>query len=89
MQDKQVKATDRITFECKVVGIPQPNITWYYNDEKIQEIPKQVLIENDEGIQRLVLENVQIDQQGVYTCFAENCLGNMQTSSQLKVISKF
>lgn len=76
-------------FECKVVGNPQPIITWYHDNETIQEIPRQVVIENNEGVQRLIFENIQVDQQGTYTCVAENVLGKTQTCSQLRVISKF
>ncbi|KAI1702784.1 immunoglobulin domain-containing protein [Ditylenchus destructor] len=85
LRDKHVKAAEKVTFECKVVGIPQPDVTWYKGDEKLAEEPNKITIENIEGVQRLIIESVEMDHQGRYICVAENVAGKTQTEAVLTV----
>lgn len=85
LRDKDAKVTDRVTFECKVVGIPEPEITWLRDNEKITEEPDKIKIESDNGVQRLIIEDVEMAHQGVYTCRAENVVGKSETTATLKV----
>lgn len=87
LKDKQANATDRVTFECKVVGEPEPQITWLHGDEKLVEEPNKITIENLEGVQRLILENVAVEDEGRYACVAENLAGSTTTEAKLKVES--
>lgn len=89
LRDKDVKEAEKLTFECKVVGEPAPQITWFKGDEKISEEPKKIIIESDEGIQRLVIESVEVFHQGLYKCVAENILGTTQTEAKLTVESNY
>lgn len=87
LRDKHTKAAEKLTFECKVVGEPAPQVTWYRDNKKIVEEPKKVIIEVDEGIQRLVIESVEITHQGLYSCLAENIVGTTKTEAKLTVES--
>ena len=85
LKDKQAKTADRVTFECKVVGEPQPNVSWYHGEERLYEESKKIIIESDEGVQRLVIENSQVSQSGMYKCVAENSAGTTKTEAKLEV----
>ena len=89
LQDKIVPMSDRVKFECKVVGVPEPEITWYRDNEKLKEEPNKIRIESEEGVQRLVIENVDVGHEGVFVCVAENVAGKAETAAELKVESWF
>uniref|UniRef100_A0AC34QDW8 Ig-like domain-containing protein n=1 Tax=Panagrolaimus sp. JU765 TaxID=591449 RepID=A0AC34QDW8_9BILA len=72
LKDKEAKQQDRVTFECKVVGEPQPQIKWFKDNQQIFEESQKIIIETEEGIQRLVIEKAQTQDSGNYQCVAEN-----------------
>ncbi|KAK0423255.1 hypothetical protein QR680_008049 [Steinernema hermaphroditum] len=88
LKDKSVKASEKVTFECKVVGEPQPQVTWYHGEEKLEEVPKKVIIESDESIHRLVIEATEVRDEGSYSCVAENTAGTTKSEATLQVISE-
>ncbi|VDL64096.1 unnamed protein product, partial [Nippostrongylus brasiliensis] len=59
LQDKTTKTNDKVTFECKVIGEPKPTVTWYHEEKVLEEYAKQVIIESEDGIQRLVINNTE------------------------------
>lgn len=87
LRDKHVKAAEKLTLECKVVSEPTSQITWFKDNERINEEPKKIIIENDNGIQRLVIENVETSHQGIYRCVAENLMGISKTEAKLNLES--
>ncbi len=104
LQDKTLKQTERAIFECKVVGQPEPTITWFYEkvgkcvnetsidrvfQQTLEEKTKKIIIESDGGLQRLVVESLTIKDAGKYTCVAENTAGKSQTEAVLTVQSEW
>ncbi|RCN47217.1 immunoglobulin I-set domain protein [Ancylostoma caninum] len=85
LQDKTIKTSDKATFECKVVGEPQPNVVWYHNNKVLEEHAKEVIIESEEGVQRLVITSAEIKHEGKYSCVAENVAGSCRTEATLSV----
>ncbi|TKR95914.1 hypothetical protein L596_010016 [Steinernema carpocapsae] len=88
LKDKSVKATEKVTFECKVVGTPEPHVSWYHGDEKLEEIPKKVIIEADDSVHRLVIESTEVKDEGTYSCVAENSAGTTKSEATLQVLSE-
>ncbi|KJH44303.1 immunoglobulin I-set domain protein [Dictyocaulus viviparus] len=85
LQDKTTKLHDKVTFECKVVGEPRPNVHWCHDNKVLEELAKEVYIESEDGIQRLVITSTKVEHQGKYSCVAENTAGTSRTEAVLKV----
>uniref|UniRef100_A0A914Y913 Ig-like domain-containing protein n=1 Tax=Panagrolaimus superbus TaxID=310955 RepID=A0A914Y913_9BILA len=85
LKDKQAKTADRVTFECKVVGEPQPEVQWFHGDERIFEESKKIIIESDEGVERLVIESSKVKDSGLYKAVAKNSAGTTMTEAKLEV----
>lgn len=88
LRDKTANTADKVMFECKAGGEPEPKITWYKDNEKLTP-DENVTIETDEGVQRLVLDKVEPEDAGNYKCVAENDVGKAETEAQLTVKSMF
>ena len=85
--------TNPITFSCKAIGEPVPNISWYFNGELIHvsNASKYIISNSSNGtiiISLLTIMNTQSSDVGRYTCFAENIIGNDQNSGVLTVNGK-
>uniref|UniRef100_A0A915J235 Uncharacterized protein n=1 Tax=Romanomermis culicivorax TaxID=13658 RepID=A0A915J235_ROMCU len=79
-QNVYAKEMQDVEFECKVGGKPTPSITWLKNGELIVSSDYFVIDQYRLKIYGLV----KLDE-AVYQCFAENEVGNIQTSAQLIV----
>ncbi|XP_046562844.1 LOW QUALITY PROTEIN: neogenin-like [Haliotis rubra] len=71
-----------VKFECNIYGVPNPTITWLKNGD--------VLFPSDyfqivDGKDLKILGLVNSDD-GIYQCFGENDLGNVQASAQLVIL---
>uniref|UniRef100_A0A1I7XHF4 Immunoglobulin I-set domain protein n=1 Tax=Heterorhabditis bacteriophora TaxID=37862 RepID=A0A1I7XHF4_HETBA len=85
LQDKSMKISDKLVFECKVMGEPEPKIKWFHESKLLEEEYKKIIIENVEGVQRLVIDSVDIKHEGNYCCIAENNAGTSKTEAKLTV----
>ncbi|KAJ1353882.1 hypothetical protein KIN20_010652 [Parelaphostrongylus tenuis] len=85
LQDKTTKIHHKVNFECKVVGQPQPKVLWYHENKVLEEHAKEVYIESEDGIQRLVISSAETAHQGKYSCVAENSAGSSRTEATLNV----
>ena len=85
--------TNPITFSCKAIGEPVPNISWYFNGELI-DVPngsKYIVSNSSNGTKVISLLTVMYTQSsdvGRYICFAENIIGSDQSSGVLTVNGK-
>lgn len=73
-----------IEFKCEVYGVPTPTIQWIKNGD--------ILIPSDyfqiiDGKHLRILGLVPSDD-GIYQCFGENEVGNVQSSAQLIVLKR-
>lgn len=73
-----VEENENITLPCKAAGFPRPVITWYRNGH---------MIENRRQVRKgkLVLNEIQFEDRGLYTCTAENILGKVQLTVEVTV----
>ncbi|KAK5974865.1 hypothetical protein GCK32_004431, partial [Trichostrongylus colubriformis] len=85
LQDKSTMTNEKVTFECKVVGEPRPNVIWYHENKVLEESAKEVFIESEDGVERLVITSTQVKHEGKYSCVAENSAGTSRTEATLKV----
>ena len=69
---------DPASISCPVLGNPQPNITWY----KGNDISSGTMIYTNSTLE---FRKTMLNDSGWYTCFAENYLGNVTVTVQLRV----
>ncbi len=72
-------------FKCKIIGKPEPKVVWFCNCHKINaQDAKFELIKSDEGdYYTLTVKNVNMNDEGEYTCKASNCKGETSWSANL------
>ena len=70
-----------VSLECKVIGIPQPTLTWFKDDKELKagDLHQLTSGKNADG---------KVDPKtcvfGKYRCMAQNCMG--QNSSEATLI---
>ncbi|KAH1005350.1 hypothetical protein HUJ04_006351 [Dendroctonus ponderosae] len=81
-QDVEALAGQRVTFKCLADGDPPPNVVWRRDDGKMPL--GRVSIQEDKSLQ---IENVQLGDEGLYICNAENIVGSFEAKASLVVNS--
>ncbi|CAI5439881.1 unnamed protein product [Caenorhabditis angaria] len=84
LQDKTTRTSERVVFECKVVGEPQPSVEWFKDNQKITS-SESITIETIEQTQRITINSTQQQNQGKYSCVAQNSEGTSKTEAFLTV----
>uniref|UniRef100_A0A8C5JB27 Ig-like domain-containing protein n=1 Tax=Junco hyemalis TaxID=40217 RepID=A0A8C5JB27_JUNHY len=72
---------ESVTLECQISGHPQPTVTWYREDYKI-ESSMDFQITFKAGLARLVIREAFAEDSGRFTCTATNKAGSVSTSSK-------
>ncbi|KAM3915384.1 hemicentin-1 [Leptodactylus fuscus] len=71
---------EKLRLSCKATGNPFPKITWAYKDKIIAAQPGQSKLVTD-----LVIERILKEEDGAYTCIAENTLSSVNTTAYVFV----
>ncbi|CAH2103852.1 unnamed protein product [Euphydryas editha] len=78
-----VKMNQPITrIDCVAHGNPKPHISWYFKDERIL-LSDRISMRHNGSI---IIENVQLEDSGLYTCQAENINGKITAAVILEVM---
>jgi len=72
-----------VTFQCAVGGDPPPNVIWKRDDGKMPVGRFEILHDKS-----LHIENVILQDEGVYICDAENDVGTVSARASLSVHGK-
>ncbi|XP_064598296.1 coiled-coil domain-containing protein 141-like isoform X2 [Liolophura sinensis] len=88
---KNLKSVDVIEgapfmFECHVTGIPSPTISWYKDEQNIDNSPDFVITKIN-GTNCLKIRSVAPSHGARYTCRADNPGGEAASSARLNVIT--
>ncbi|XP_030631791.1 leucine-rich repeat, immunoglobulin-like domain and transmembrane domain-containing protein 2 [Chanos chanos] len=76
------------TLKCLVKSRPDPVVTWMYSLKTIRKFTvSQMQVDEDTIISQLVIPSLHIADRGVYTCMANNFIGNSSASIQVNVKS--
>uniref|UniRef100_A0A8B9Q7E7 Myosin light chain kinase, smooth muscle n=1 Tax=Apteryx owenii TaxID=8824 RepID=A0A8B9Q7E7_APTOW len=70
--------------QCCVGGVPVPQITWLLNDQPIQYAHCTF----EDGVAKLTVQDALPEDDGIYTCLAENNTGQASCSAQVTKSSK-
>ncbi|XP_030745032.1 basement membrane-specific heparan sulfate proteoglycan core protein isoform X3 [Sitophilus oryzae] len=65
---------------CRAVGIPVPEIIWRLN---WRHVPSTCRSTSVNGLGTLICENIQVEDQGAYTCEAISTLGSEMSSDTI------
>jgi len=87
LSDILVPEGDVVEFDCKVIGDPRPSIKWFLNNKDIDDNLRYKIISQNDGVAKLIIENVCPDDKGVYTVKASNSFGEAKCFSHLIVKS--
>ena len=82
-----VPESSQFTFDCQVVGVPAPSVSWFKDDQCIDGSPDFV-ISNVNGYCTLKIRKVTTTYSARYVCKASNPGGEAASSAKLNVISK-
>lgn len=84
--DQSVIEGSSVMFECNVGGDPMPDILWRRSAAGGNMPLDRVHIREDRS---LVLENVNVNDEGEYSCEAENVVGSTSAVGSLFVHCKW
>ena len=79
-----IKAGSFVSLECVAEGKPTPDVQW---ETQLKSHSSLQLGERGRGVSKLVIETVGPEDEGNYTCQAQNIVGKTQETVQL--IGKF
>ncbi|PNF42104.1 Obscurin [Cryptotermes secundus] len=90
--DLQQLPTFDAKFPARVTGIPQPDVTWYFNDQLI--VPgtgaesDKYRVKRDGDAVCLYVRDCKPSDAGCYKCRASNCDGEASCEASLEVVDK-
>ena len=84
---QNIKAPDgtEVQFECKVVGLPRPVITWFRQTAPIKATPDFQMVYDENNVASLRIAEVFPEDAGTFTCVAKNSAGFASSSAELVV----
>lgn len=85
LQPKHVPDGYSCTFECKVEGIPRPQITWFRQTAIIKPSPEFQMYYSEENVATLIIREVYPEDAGKFTCVAKNAAGFASSTAELTV----
>ncbi|XP_031310445.2 myosin light chain kinase, smooth muscle isoform X1 [Camelus dromedarius] len=84
LKDCAVVEGQDFVLQCSVQGIPVPRITWLLNEQPIQYAHSTC----EAGVAELHIQDALPEDDGMYTCLAENTLGQVSCSARVTVREK-
>uniref|UniRef100_A0A1A7WJI6 Palladin n=1 Tax=Iconisemion striatum TaxID=60296 RepID=A0A1A7WJI6_9TELE len=74
--------------DCKVSGLPTPDLVWQLNGQTIRPDSAHKMLVRENGVHSLVIEPVTNRDAGIYTCIASNRAGQNSFNLELIVAAK-
>ncbi|XP_065592281.1 palladin isoform X2 [Cyrtonyx montezumae] len=74
--------------DCKVSGLPTPDLSWQLNGRPIRPDSSHKMLVRENGVHSLIIEPVTARDAGIYTCVASNRAGENTFSLELVVAAK-
>ncbi|KHJ96255.1 immunoglobulin I-set domain protein [Oesophagostomum dentatum] len=75
------------TFECEISGTPRPEYTWFKGLKELVDTPRYTILSKGD-VQVLMVNHMNSDDIGEYTCRATNKFGTRTTRAQLLLKQK-
>ncbi|XP_062417217.1 roundabout homolog 2 isoform X6 [Pungitius pungitius] len=74
---------ETVEFRCQVQGDPQPNIRWRKDDIDVPRGRYEIKYDKDDYVLRV--KKASVNDEGAFTCVAENRVGKLEASATLTV----
>ncbi|KAJ8397490.1 hypothetical protein AAFF_G00437660 [Aldrovandia affinis] len=74
--------------DCKVSGLPTPDLIWQLNGQIIRPDSGHKMLVRENGVHSLIIEPVTSRDAGIYTCIASNRAGHNSFNLELIVAAK-
>lgn len=87
LTDNFTNEGETVELECGLASGPLPEIKWYWNNKEIVLNDRIQSVARDDGTLKLIIQNAQPDDKGVYTIKATNSTGVAKCFSHLIVKS--
>ncbi|XP_023259195.1 titin homolog, partial [Seriola lalandi dorsalis] len=85
--DMEAPEGTTVMFECSLMGIPSPIVSWFKGDKKVPHNNKKYLHSSDGDNHFLKICKVSTQDSGVYTCRAINVVGETLCRASVVVLS--
>jgi len=84
LQDLSVVDGDHLVLECFIKGVPEPQVTWKKN--KLPITSSDIInLKYRNGKAMLIINEVFPEDEGIYSCVAQNSVGVTETHCKLSV----
>ena len=85
--DRMVSEGDQqIILQCQVFGSPEPTVTWYFGNRKLPNCGEFEQTYNGvTHVAKMVIAEIFLDDEGEYSCIAENVSGRVKSSCWIAV----
>jgi len=81
--DTTIKKGEDINLKCKISGNPKPEVRWLVDGEAVDESAE--IKSDEEGNYQLILPESLPEDEGIYSCVAENPLNHVISSCKVTV----
>lgn len=88
MKDKTQYESLPISFEVKANGVPKPEAQWFINDKPIKADGTRVKIIDENGVYKLDIKEVKLEDEGTFKVVIKNKLGEKSATAKLSVTRK-
>ncbi|XP_021352030.1 titin-like isoform X3 [Mizuhopecten yessoensis] len=85
MEDVTMPSGQSAKFECRIMGIPEPNVKWFKNGVPISQGKKYWMSQDSAGNCGLQVYDVGAGDEGIYTCTLTNPAGEVSTNASLRI----
>ena len=85
LKDLQVDEDQPARLDCRITGKPEPEITWYKDDNRIEIDERHEIRMDFDNLCVLMISKADLDDEGLYKCEAKNDVGQDTTSAELVV----
>ncbi|XP_071440663.1 neuroplastin isoform X2 [Hetaerina americana] len=81
---------EKLILNCTVNGKPIPEVVWKFGNISINETSGRYKLMEGNGVPNAILsiDEVIMDDRGLYTCFAQNVANSTETSTYVRVKDK-
>ncbi|XP_024080936.1 titin isoform X2 [Cimex lectularius] len=83
LKDQSVFEGKKVRLDCVIIGVPEPEVIWYHDDQPVKESPDfQLVFQGDRC--SLIIQEALLEDAGHYKVVALNSMG--EASSQCTLI---
>eukprot|EP00057_Strongylocentrotus_purpuratus_P009782 XP_011664256.1 PREDICTED: myosin light chain kinase, smooth muscle isoform X2 [Strongylocentrotus purpuratus] len=77
-----------VTFDCKLTGLPEPEIQWYHDGKEIEASNQghYIIDRGNNGNCMLIIPHATVSDAGEYACVAKSTIGTAHSIAELVVI---